>query len=92
MLVAWSKNWKYINKVPTEVWCFFIAFLLIILQDFQSGTFKLWNIVPHILSAVAVVFTTGKMADMNEKKSYEIIEEVKEPIGFKVGDVDDTTK
>ena len=67
MLVEFTKELKYINKIPTKYWSFFIAFVLLIITNIVMGTFKFVDIILYMLTAVSISLGSNGLSNFNKK-------------------------
>lgn len=68
MLVEFTKELKYINKIPTKYWSFFIAFILLTITNLVMGTFKLVDIILYMLTAVSISLGSNGLSNFNKKE------------------------
>lgn len=68
MVVEFTKGLKYIKKIPTKYWSFFIAFLLLTITNLAMKTFKLVDIVIYILTAISISLGSNGLSNFNNKK------------------------
>lgn len=79
MVVEFTKEIKFIKKVPTKYWSFFIALFLLVVTNLVIGKFVYKDIVLYMLNAIVISLSSNGLNDFNkEKKTEEVIEEVKE--------------
>lgn len=67
-IVAVTKNAWMIKDIPTRVWSIIVAFILLTVVDLHAGTFKLWNIVMHLLNGIFISLNANGLADINQMK------------------------
>lgn len=68
MLVEFTKELKYINKIPTKYWSFFIAFILLTITNLVMGTFKLVDMILYMLTAVSISLGSNGLSNFNKKE------------------------
>jgi hypothetical protein len=68
MVVAFSKEWKLVKRIPTQLYSSLIAFVGILLVQIHNGTYEHWDIVLYTLSAISISFFNGAIADRTSKK------------------------
>lgn len=71
MVVEFTKEIKYINKVPTKYWSFFVASFLLIITNVVTGTFEYRDIVLYLLNAIVISLSSNGLKDFNNDKSYD---------------------
>lgn len=68
MVVEFTKTLKFINKIPTKYWSFFISFVLLITTNLVMGTFKYVDIVLYILTSISISLGSNGLSNFNSKK------------------------
>lgn len=68
MVVEFTKGLPFITIIPTKYFSFAVALILIIIVQFQAGTFILMDIVLYILTAISVSLGSNGLANFNIKK------------------------
>lgn len=68
MLVEFTKELKYINKIPTKYWSFFIAFILLTITNLVMGTFKIVDMILYMLTAVSISLGSNGLSNFNKKE------------------------
>lgn len=68
MLVEFTKEIKFINKIPTKYWSFFISLILLIITNIVSRTFKSVDIVLYVLTSVSISLGSNGLSNFNKKK------------------------
>ena len=71
MVVEFTKELPFIYLMQTKYYSAIIAFVLILLVQFHSGTFAYFDIVLYILTAMSVSLGSNGLANFN-KRNYEI--------------------
>ena len=73
MVVEFTKEIKWIKKIPTRYWCFVIAFLIMILTNVVLETFDIKNLLLYVLNSILITFSSNGLSDFNKdrKKSEE---------------------
>lgn len=65
-VVAFTKNAWLINKMPTRLWSFIVAFTLLVLTNLHSNTFELFDIVIYGINAILISSSANGIADANK--------------------------
>lgn len=68
MIVEYTKQLPYINKIKTKYYAGIVAFALIVLSMIQAGNFVPMDITLYLLSAIAITFTSSGISTFNEDK------------------------
>ena len=76
-IVAGTKNFWIIKKIPTRLWSTIISFVLLAIVNFQAGTFTYIDVVLYILNSALISLTANAMADANAKKKVGVKDENK---------------
>lgn len=71
MVVEFTKEIKFINKIPTKYWSFFIAAFLIMMTNVVTGTFNYKDIVLYFLNAIVISLSSNGLNDFNKDKKEE---------------------
>ena len=74
MVVEFTKEIKFINKIPTKYWSFFIAVFLIMMTNVVTGSFNYKDIVLYLLNSIVVSLSSNGLNDFNKGKSKETSE------------------
>lgn len=74
MVVEFTKEIKFINKIPTKYWSFFIAAFLIMMTNVVTGSFNYKDIVLYLLNSIVVSLSSNGLNDFNKDKSKETSE------------------
>lgn len=69
MVVEFTKELKYINKIPTKYWSFIIAFLLLTITNIVMSNFRLVDIVIYSLTAISISLGSNGLSNFNKKGS-----------------------
>lgn len=69
MVVEFTKEIKFINKIPTKYWSFFIALFLLIITNIVTGTFECKDFILYFLNAIVVSLSSNGLNDFNKKES-----------------------
>lgn len=67
MVVEFTKELKYINKIPTKYWSFIIAFLLLTITNIVMSNFRLVDIVIYSLTAISISLGSNGLSNFNKK-------------------------
>lgn len=65
-VVAFTKNAWLINKIPTRLWSFIVAFVLLILTNLHSNTFEYFDIIIYGINAILISSSANGIADANK--------------------------
>lgn len=68
MVVEFTKGLKYIKKIPTKYWSFFIAFILLTITNIVTGTFRAVDIVIYLLTAISISLGSNGLSNFNNGK------------------------
>ena len=68
MVVEFTKGLKYIKKIPTKYWSFFIAFTLLTITNIVMGTFRAVDIVIYLLTAISISLGSNGLSNFNNGK------------------------
>ena len=68
MVVEFTKGIKFIKKIPTKYWSFFVAFLLLIIINLVMKNFKLVDLVLYALTAISISLGSNGLSDFNRKE------------------------
>ena len=71
MVVEFTKEIKFIKKIPTKYWSFFVAFLLLIILNLVIKNFKLVDLVLYALTAISISLGSNGLSDFNKKQTKE---------------------
>lgn len=74
MVVEFTKEIKFINKIPTKYWSFFIAVFLIMMTNVVTESFNYKDIVLYLLNSIVVSLSSNGLNDFNKGKSKETSE------------------
>lgn len=66
MVVEFTKELKFINKIPTKYWSFFISFILLTTTNLVVGTFKNVDIVLYILTSISISLGSNGLSNFNK--------------------------
>lgn len=67
MVVEFTKNLKFIKKIPTRYWSFLIAFFLLIIVNAVMGTFKLVDVILYALTSISISLGANGLSNFNNK-------------------------
>lgn len=68
MVVEFTKGLKYIKKISTKYWSFFIAFILLTITNIVMGTFRAVDIVIYLLTAISISLGSNGLSNFNNGK------------------------
>ncbi len=69
MVVEFTKELKYINKIPTKYWSFFISFILLIITNIVQGSFRVVDIIIYLLTSVSISLGSNGLSNFNNDKN-----------------------
>lgn len=72
MVVEFTKEIKFIKKIPTKYWSFFVSFFLLACIHFALNTFLLKDIILYLLTSVVVSLGSNGLSNFNIKKDYKL--------------------
>lgn len=67
-IVAFTKNAWVINKIPTRLWSFVVAVLLLIVTNIHSNSFEWFDLIIYAINAIIISSSANGIADANAKK------------------------
>lgn len=68
MVVEFTKELKYIKKIPTRYWSFIISTILLIATNLAVGTFETKNILLYALSSVSISLGSNGLSNFNKNE------------------------
>lgn len=66
MVVEFTKGLPFIKEFETKYYSALVAFILILLVQFQGGTFVIFDIVLYALTAISVSLGANGLANFNK--------------------------
>ena len=69
MVVEFTKEIKYINKIPTKYWSYLIDLFLLVTTNLVIGTFNYKDIVLYLLNAIVISLSSNGLKDFNNDES-----------------------
>lgn len=69
MVVEFTKELKFINKIPTKYWSFLIALILLTITNIVMKTFKTFDIVIYILTSISISLGSNGLSNFNKRES-----------------------
>lgn len=76
MVVEFTKEIKFIKKIPTKYWSWIVALFLLIITNVVLGKFAIKDIVLYLLNAIVISLSSNGLNDFNKKENKK--EEIKE--------------
>lgn len=67
MIVEFTKELKFIKKIPTKYWSFLISFALLVLTNIVMGSFRYVDIVLYILTSISISLGSNGLSNFNEE-------------------------
>ena len=71
MIVEFTKELKFIKKIPTKYWSFFISTILLTTTNLVMGTFKSVDIVLYVLTSISISLGSNGLSNFNNEKKEE---------------------
>ena len=68
MVVEFTKELKFIKKIPTKYFSFIVSFILLLLANIVNNSFCRVDIVFYILTAISISLGANGLNDFNGKK------------------------
>ena len=68
MIVEFTKELKWIKKIPTRYWSFIISSILLTITNLVIGTFRFVDIILYLLTSVAISLGSNGLSNFNNKK------------------------
>ena len=68
MAVEFTKEIKFIKKIPTKYWSWIIALLLLVVTNLVIGKFTYKDIVLYMLNAIVISLSSNGLNDFNKDK------------------------
>ncbi len=68
MVVEFTKELKFIKKIPTKYFSFIVSFILLLLANIVNNSFCRVDIVLYILTAISISLGANGLNDFNGKK------------------------
>lgn len=65
MIVKFTKDLKFINKIPTQYWSFFVAFILYTITTVATNQFKWADIILYLVSSMSISVGSNGLNDLN---------------------------
>lgn len=69
MVVEFTKELKFIKKIPTKYFSFIVSFILLLLANIVNNSFCRVDIVLYILTAISISLGANGLNDFNGKKA-----------------------
>lgn len=71
MVVEFTKEMKFINKIPTKYWSFIISVILLIMVNLVKNTFRPVDIVLYVLSSISISLGSNGLSNFNKQDKKE---------------------
>lgn len=71
MVVEFTKEMKFINKIPTKYWSFIISVILLIMVNLVKNTFRPVDIVLYVLSSISISLGSNGLSNFNKQYKEE---------------------
>lgn len=69
MITQFTKDIKYIKKIPTKYWSFFIALILMIISNFEDNSFRFIDLFLYVISSTLASMNANGIYDFASKKN-----------------------
>lgn len=69
MVVEFTKDLKFIEKIPTKYWSFIVAFILLTVVNAVTGNFKTVDIILYALSGISISLGANGLSNFNNKRN-----------------------
>lgn len=66
IVVEFTKKLKFIKKIPTKYWSFWISFFLQIIVRIANNTFKFLDLVLYFLTSITISLSSNGLSDFNK--------------------------
>lgn len=66
MVVEFTKELKFVNKIKTKYWSFVVAFILLTIVNAVMGNFKIVDLVLYALSAMSISLGANGLSNFNK--------------------------
>ena len=68
MVVEFTKEIKFIKKIPTKYWSWIVALFLLIITNIVINKFEFKDIVLYLLNAIVISLSANGLNDFNKKE------------------------
>lgn len=69
MVVEFTKDLKFIEKIPTKYWSFIVAFILLTVVNAVTCNFKTVDIILYALSGISISLGANGLSNFNNKRN-----------------------
>ena len=69
MVVEFTKDLKFIEKIPTKYWSFIVAFILLTVVNAVTSNFKTVDIILYALSGISISLGANGLSNFNNKRN-----------------------
>ena len=66
MVVEFTKEAKYIKKIRTQYWSFFVSFALLTIVNYVSGSFRWIDLILYALSSMGISLGANGLSNFNK--------------------------
>lgn len=66
MVVEFTKEIKFIKKIRTQYWSFFVSFILLTIVNCVNGSFKWIDLILYGLSSMAISLGANGLSNFNK--------------------------
>jgi hypothetical protein len=78
MVVEFTKEIKFIKKIPTKYWSWIVALILLVITNIVLGKFAFKDMVLYLLNAIVISLSSNGLNDFNKNKKNKEIQEEKQ--------------
>lgn len=68
MVVEFTKELKFIKKIPTKYWSFIISFILLTITNVVMRSFKLIDVFLYLLTSISISLGSNGLSNFNKEK------------------------
>lgn len=67
MVVEFTKELKFVKKIPTKYWSFFISFILLVITNIVMNSFSFIDIFLYLLTSISISLGSNGLSNFNAK-------------------------
>lgn len=67
MVVEFTKELKFVKKIPTKYWSFFISFVLLVITNIVMNSFSFIDIFLYLLTSISISLGSNGLSNFNAK-------------------------
>lgn len=68
LVVEFTKEIKWIKRIPTKYWSFFVSFFLLVIINLVNNNFKFYDVILYLLTSISISLSSNGLSDLNKKK------------------------